>query len=125
GPSGDSGSPHQPGCPRRIPSPIAAGPALRRTDHRAGRLRLPPGARGRRPPAEDSKRSLPSMSKKKAGAKKPTAANLRGSFGDLDFEAVRELARIANEFDLSEVETDPSGRIRLARRLERAGAAPA
>jgi acetyl-CoA carboxylase biotin carboxyl carrier protein len=64
------------------------------------------------------------MIKKKAGAKKPTAAPMRGSFGDLDFDAVRELARIASEFDLSEVETDPSGRIRVARRVERAGAPP-
>jgi len=63
------------------------------------------------------------MIKKKAGAKKPTAAPLRGSFGDLDFEAVRELARIASEFDLAEVETDPSGRIRVARRVERGGGA--
>jgi acetyl-CoA carboxylase biotin carboxyl carrier protein len=62
------------------------------------------------------------MIKKKAGAKKPTAAPLRGSFGDLDFEAVRQLARIASEFDLAEVETDPSGRIRVARRVERGGA---
>jgi acetyl-CoA carboxylase biotin carboxyl carrier protein len=66
------------------------------------------------------------MIKKKAGAKKPTTAApapLRGSFGDLDFEAVRELARIATEFDLAEVETDPSGRIRVARRVERGGGA--
>jgi acetyl-CoA carboxylase biotin carboxyl carrier protein len=61
------------------------------------------------------------MIKKKAGAKKPTVAPLRGSFGDLDFDAVRELARIASEFDLAEVETDPSGRIRVARRVERGG----
>jgi acetyl-CoA carboxylase biotin carboxyl carrier protein len=64
------------------------------------------------------------MIKKKAGAKKPTnaaPAPLRGSFGDLDFEAVRELARIATEFDLAEVETDPSGRIRVARKVERGG----
>jgi acetyl-CoA carboxylase biotin carboxyl carrier protein len=68
------------------------------------------------------------MIKKKAGAKKPTSAApapLRGSFGDLDFEAVRELARIATEFDLAEVETDPSGRIRVARRVERVGAVSA
>jgi acetyl-CoA carboxylase biotin carboxyl carrier protein len=62
------------------------------------------------------------MIKKKAGAKKPAAPSARGPFGDLDFEAVRELARIATEFDLSEVETDPSGRIRVARRVEQAGA---
>ena len=64
------------------------------------------------------------MIKKKAGAKKPTATPVRGPSGDLDFEAVRELARIATEFDLSEVEADPSGRIRVARQLERAAAAP-
>ena len=65
------------------------------------------------------------MIKKKALPKKLTAplARRRGTFGDLDFEAVRELARIAAEFDLSEVETDPTGRIRVSRRLERAGAA--
>jgi len=61
------------------------------------------------------------MIKKKAGAKKPTAPSARGPFGDLDFEAVRELARIASEFDLSEVETDPSGRIRVARKLVQGG----
>jgi acetyl-CoA carboxylase biotin carboxyl carrier protein len=63
------------------------------------------------------------MIKKKAVPKKLTATppGGRGSFGDLDFEAVRELARIATEFDLSEVETDPTGRIRVARRVERGG----
>lgn len=65
------------------------------------------------------------MIKKKAGAKKPSATPARGPSSDLDFEAVRELARIATEFDLSEVETDPSGRIRVARRLERGGVSAA
>jgi acetyl-CoA carboxylase biotin carboxyl carrier protein len=60
------------------------------------------------------------MMKRKAGARKPNEA--RGPFGELDLETVRELARIATEFDLSEVETDPSGRIRVARRSERASA---
>ena len=41
-----------------------------------------------------------------------------GSLGDVDLETVRELARIATEFDLSEVEADPAGRIRVARRTE-------
>jgi acetyl-CoA carboxylase biotin carboxyl carrier protein len=65
------------------------------------------------------------MSKSKAPPKKPTAPLQvrRGPFGDLDFEAVRELARIAAEFDLAEVETDPSGRIKVSRRTERGGAA--
>jgi acetyl-CoA carboxylase biotin carboxyl carrier protein len=66
------------------------------------------------------------MIKKKAGPKKPTAAPVaRGAFGDLDFEAVRQLARIATEFDLAEVETDPSGKIRVVRRVERGGGAAA
>jgi acetyl-CoA carboxylase biotin carboxyl carrier protein len=68
------------------------------------------------------------MIKRKAVAKKATVAvpPRRGAFGDLDLETVRELARIAAEFDLSEVETDPSGRIRVARRSELvAAAAPA
>jgi acetyl-CoA carboxylase biotin carboxyl carrier protein len=59
------------------------------------------------------------MIKRKADAKKPNPASPpRGPFAQLDLEAVRELARIATEFDLSEVETDPSGRIRVARRSE-------
>jgi acetyl-CoA carboxylase biotin carboxyl carrier protein len=66
------------------------------------------------------------MIKRKAVTKKPnvTAPPRRGAFGDLDHEAVRELARIAAEFDLSEVETDPSGRIRVARRTELVAVAP-
>jgi acetyl-CoA carboxylase biotin carboxyl carrier protein len=55
------------------------------------------------------------MIKRKPVPKKPNDTR-RGPFGDLDLEAVRELARIATEFDLSEVETDPSGRIRVARK---------
>jgi acetyl-CoA carboxylase biotin carboxyl carrier protein len=67
------------------------------------------------------------MSKSKAPPKKSAAAApaRRGPFGELDFEAVRELARIATEFDLAEVETDPSGRIKVSRRVERVAAAPA
>jgi acetyl-CoA carboxylase biotin carboxyl carrier protein len=67
------------------------------------------------------------MSKSKALPKKTTATPpvRRGPFGALDFEAIRELARIATEFDLSEVETDPSGKIRVARRVERAAVASA
>jgi acetyl-CoA carboxylase biotin carboxyl carrier protein len=61
------------------------------------------------------------MIKRKAALKKATP---RGAFGDLPLETVRELARIATEFDLSEVEADPSGRIRVARGTTRA-AAPA
>jgi acetyl-CoA carboxylase biotin carboxyl carrier protein len=64
------------------------------------------------------------MSKRKAAAKKPGVDSPRGPCGNLDLEAVRELARIAKEYDLSEVETDPSGRIRVARRLESAPPLP-
>ncbi len=39
--------------------------------------------------------------------------------GGIDLDAVRELARIATELNLSEVEADPSGRIRVRRRLGR------
>jgi acetyl-CoA carboxylase biotin carboxyl carrier protein len=35
----------------------------------------------------------------------------------IDLETVRELARIATELNLSEVEADPSGRIRVRRRI--------
>jgi len=59
-----------------------------------------------------------------AQAKRSNASASRAPVPPLDLEAVRELARIAAEFDLSEVETDPSGRIRVARRIEVA-AAPA
>ena len=41
----------------------------------------------------------------------------------LDLETVRELARIIEEFGLSEVEAEPSGRVRVRRELR--GAAPA
>jgi acetyl-CoA carboxylase biotin carboxyl carrier protein len=39
--------------------------------------------------------------------------------GGIDLDAVRELARIATELNLSEVEADPSGRIRVRRRVGR------
>jgi acetyl-CoA carboxylase biotin carboxyl carrier protein len=61
------------------------------------------------------------MSKRKASSpEKPRDAteSRRGPFAALDLETVRELARIATEFDLAEVETDPSGHIRVARRIE-------
>jgi acetyl-CoA carboxylase biotin carboxyl carrier protein len=70
------------------------------------------------------------MIKRKAvAAKKSTASSgpggavigseaRRAGLGEVDLETVRELARIATEFDLSEVEADPSGRIRVARRTE-------
>ena len=39
--------------------------------------------------------------------------------GGIDLGTVRELARIATEMNLSEVEADPSGRIRVRRRVGR------
>jgi len=39
--------------------------------------------------------------------------------GGIDLSTVRELARIATEMNLSEVEADPSGRIRVRRRVGR------
>jgi acetyl-CoA carboxylase biotin carboxyl carrier protein len=58
------------------------------------------------------------MNKKKAGAKisaEAGEARSRAADNGANLELVRELARIATEFDLSEIELKPSGRIRIAR----------
>jgi acetyl-CoA carboxylase biotin carboxyl carrier protein len=62
------------------------------------------------------------MSKKDQKAKSslkvvpPAPAKKSGNGGaGIDFESVRELARIAAEFDLSEVEADGSGHVRVRR----------
>ena len=64
------------------------------------------------------------MSKKDQKAKSslkvvPAAPARKGVERDagagIDFESVRELARIAAEFDLSEVEADGSGHVRVRR----------
>jgi acetyl-CoA carboxylase biotin carboxyl carrier protein len=39
----------------------------------------------------------------------------------IDLDVVRELARIAGEFNLAEVEADPSGRVRVRREIAGAG----
>jgi len=49
------------------------------------------------------------------------AAGARGNASGIDLKTVRELALIAKELNLSEVEADPSGRIRVRRRVARAG----
>src|SRR6476469_2860614 len=61
------------------------------------------------------------MSKKDQKAKSslkvvpPAPARKGGGGNGIDFESVRELARIAAEFDLSEVEADGSGHVRVRR----------
>ena len=56
---------------------------------------------------------LPSAARPKESTSRASRA------GGIDLDAVRELARIATELNLSEVEADPSGRIRVRRRVGR------
>ncbi len=59
-----------------------------------------------------------------AKGKPPTGAKLgspdarRAPQGGVDLELVRELARIATELDLAEVEADGAGRVRIVRRTD-------
>jgi acetyl-CoA carboxylase biotin carboxyl carrier protein len=55
-----------------------------------------------------------SASSAKPSAIKATAKKIDSA---IDLETVRELARIIGEFGLSEVEADPSGRVRVRREL--------
>jgi acetyl-CoA carboxylase biotin carboxyl carrier protein len=56
------------------------------------------------------------MIRKKPGAKGTAGSSGAASSGDPTLARVRELAQIATEFDLAEIELEPAGRIRLSRR---------
>jgi acetyl-CoA carboxylase biotin carboxyl carrier protein len=56
-----------------------------------------------------------SKSKAKLGVVSGASSRGARSEGGIDFESVRELARIAAEFDLAEVEADGSGHVRVRR----------
>jgi acetyl-CoA carboxylase biotin carboxyl carrier protein len=64
------------------------------------------------------------MIRKKPGAKGTASSSSASASSDPTLARVRELAQIATEFDLAEVELDAEGRIRLSRRLAGASAAP-
>jgi acetyl-CoA carboxylase biotin carboxyl carrier protein len=63
----------------------------------------------------------PAKAPAKASAK--TSAPAKKIDSAIDLETVRELARIIGEFGLSEVEADPSGRVRVSRALGGGGGA--
>lgn len=52
-----------------------------------------------------------------APSSSPTSAPAKGTIGGINLDVVRELARIAGEFNLSEVEADPSGHVKVRRRV--------
>lgn len=69
-------------------------------------------------PNSATKAAAKTAAKTEAKKGNPSGAEPRPArSGGIDLETVRELARIATELNLSEVEADPSGRIRVRRRL--------
>jgi len=56
-----------------------------------------------------------SKSDNKNGGRSPKKSAGGPAAAAIDLDLVRELARIAGEFDLAEVEADPSGRVRVRR----------
>ena len=67
-------------------------------------------------PKVAAKAAMTTAAKPAAKPETKKGAEARRS-SNIDLEAVRELARIATELNLSEVEVDPSGRIRVRRRI--------
>jgi acetyl-CoA carboxylase biotin carboxyl carrier protein len=59
--------------------------------------------------------------KKTRTAAKSRTGSASAAAGPSELELVRDLARVATEFDLAEIEYEPSGRVRISRRV----AAPA
>lgn len=63
------------------------------------------------------------MKKPKPRQKSPSLSVAAKTASGLDLAAIRELALIAEEFGLAELEADPSGHVRISRRLGGQGAA--
>jgi acetyl-CoA carboxylase biotin carboxyl carrier protein len=67
-----------------------------------------------------SKRNQSSSSSSKARPQASAAASSQAGSG-IDLSVVRELAKIAGEYNLSEVEADPTGHVRVRRQMSAPG----